>query len=297
MLPTTDFFGHEVTRLIIGDNPFNGHSYITDVITQEELLAYHTEERIIEALFTTQQAGFNTLLPLGDPFILRTLQHFSQRGGRLQAIFQPYTAIGLELNLRMMKDTNAIGAYHQGTTTDFLFENGQTDTIRQNLKILRESGLPVGLGTHRPDVIELAESENWDVDFYVACLQNARRGREGEQSGFITGKTKQGLRFFPEDRPIMLDLIAKVDKPCIAFKIFAGGQIFYGHSPEEIPDVVRNVYREVFSKLKPSDIAAVGVYQGTKDQIGENARLFREVMQEMSLSPAAVNSQSDVKEG
>ena len=64
MLPTTDFFGHEVTRLIIGDNPFNGHSYITDVITQEELLAYHTEERIIEALFTEQQAGFNTLLPL-----------------------------------------------------------------------------------------------------------------------------------------------------------------------------------------------------------------------------------------
>ena len=95
----------------------------------------------------------------------------------------------------------------------------------------------------------------------------------------------------------MLDLIAKVDKPCIAFKIFAGGQIFYGHSPEEIPDVVRNVYREVFSKLKPSDIAAVGVYQGTKDQIGENARLFREVMQEMSLSSTAVNSQSDVKEG
>lgn len=29
---TVNFFGHQVTKLIIGDNPMNGHSYIEDVI-------------------------------------------------------------------------------------------------------------------------------------------------------------------------------------------------------------------------------------------------------------------------
>ena len=28
MIPSVDFFGTQVTRLILGDNPFNGHSYI-----------------------------------------------------------------------------------------------------------------------------------------------------------------------------------------------------------------------------------------------------------------------------
>jgi hypothetical protein len=31
MLATVDFFGSQISRLILGDNPFNGHSYIVYV--------------------------------------------------------------------------------------------------------------------------------------------------------------------------------------------------------------------------------------------------------------------------
>ena len=80
----------------------------------------------------------------------------------------------------------------------------------------------------------------------------------------------------------MLDTITTLGKPCIAFKIFAGGQIFTGSDTSEIPGVIRSAYREVFSKIKPGDIAAVGVYQGKKDQIGENAALFLETMRSIA---------------
>ena len=35
-----NFFGHEVTKLIVGDNPFNGHSYITDRVPGAEMKSY-----------------------------------------------------------------------------------------------------------------------------------------------------------------------------------------------------------------------------------------------------------------
>ena len=38
-----DFFGHQVSKLIVGDNPFNGHSYITEYISKEEMINFHTE--------------------------------------------------------------------------------------------------------------------------------------------------------------------------------------------------------------------------------------------------------------
>ena len=277
-MQTTNFCGHEITRLILGDNPFNGYTYIADDLPADELLDYHTEENMIASFMEAERCGINTMVPMADPFVMRTLRHYQQRGGTMNLIFQPYMAVDLGMNINMMKKVNPIGIYHQGTTTDNLYEAGKVDQIKENLKKIRESGVLVGLGTHRPDVIELAEEEGWDVDFYMACLQNARLSRKGVPGSYITGPTKQDLLFFPEDRAIMLDLISRVSKPCIAFKIFAGGQVFHGKPESETPNIIKEVYREVFSKLKPYDVAAIGVYQGRKNQIAENVRLFEEAM-------------------
>lgn len=141
---------------------------------------------------------------------------------------------------------------------------------------MKELGVPVGLGTHYPDMIERCEEEDWGADFYMACMQNARRGRKGEQSGFITGKTKAHIRFFPEDRPIMLETLKKVEKPVIAFKIFAGGQMFVNKTEEEVNGLLKGVYEEVFSALKPNDIAAMGVFQRDNDQITQNIKMYEE---------------------
>ena len=64
----------------------------------------------------------------------------------------------------------------------------------------------------------------------MACLQNTRK-RGGEASTTVTGKTRKDIEFYPEDRPEMLKVIASVPTPVIAYKIFAGGQIFRGRTP------------------------------------------------------------------
>ena len=115
-------------------------------------------------------------------------------------------------------------------------------------------------------------------------MQNARKGREGEPSGFITGKSKSKLIFYPEDRPVMLETLKKVEKPIIAFKIFAGGQMFLGKSEEEKKQLIKGAYNEVFTALKPNDIAAVGVFQRDSDQIKQNADLLDEWYKEKESS-------------
>ena len=278
-----DFFGHKVSKLIVGDNPINGHSYIESVCTGKEMKEWYTAERIKEAMWRMEENGYNTMLPLADPFMIRVLQEYRREGGKMQFIFQPFMPMDQDVSIRDMMTLEPIGIYHQGTTTDFLYESGRCEEIRKMIEKYRVMGIPVGLGTHRPDVIELCEKEEWDVDFYLACMHNARRNREGEPSGFLTGKTKEALQFYAADRPIMLDTLKKVDKPIIAFKLFAGGQMFLGATEEQKRAFIKGAYEEVFSALKPNDLGAIGVFQKNSDQITENAELFDEWAKERGL--------------
>lgn len=276
MLPTADFFGTPVSRLILGDNPINGHSYIPDVITGDEMMDYFTAQRVVEALFAAEKLGYNTCLPLASGFMLRVIRQYRNEGGRMHWIFQPFPAVTLEVNVRQMAACDPLAVYHQGTTTDGLVEAGQVNVLRDNLKKLRELGKPVGLGTHVPETILRAEEEDWGVDFYMACLHNTRK-RGGEASSFLTGKRKH-IRFCNEDRSLMLRVIRQIPKPCIAFKVLAGGQLFYDKAPGEYPAVIEEAFRETFEGVKPSDFAAVGFFQRDEDQLGQNAGIAEKVL-------------------
>ena len=279
-----NFFGHEVSKLIIGDNPISGHSYIKRYISDQEMIDYHTTENILKTLFTMEKYGYNTMLPLADPFMIRILKEYEMSGGKLKYIFQPYMPMDQEVSMRQMMSLNGtIGIYHQGTTTDYLFETNQTEEIKERIKLYRTMGVPVGLGSHRPPHIEICEREEWDIDFYMACMYNSRRNREGEKSGFLTGKDKIGVLFHENDRPYMLDVLKDITKPIIAFKIFAGGQMFIGKTPEEKKALIKDAYNTIFTSLKPDDFAAVGVFQRDFDQLKENLEIYDEWYSEVNL--------------
>ena len=278
MIPTVDFFGTPVSRLFLGDNPVNGHSYIPDLCSGEEMMNYFTAQRVVEALFAAEKLGYTTCLPLAIDFMLRVIRQYRNEGGRINWIFQPYPAVDIEVNVRQMMACDPIAVYHQGTTTDGLCEAGKVDVLRDNIKKLKALGKPVGLGTHVPETILRSEEEDWGVDFYMACLHNTRK-RGPEASSFITGKIKH-LKFFMEDREAMFKVIRQVQKPCIAFKVLGGGQMFYGKTPAEIPGVGEAAFRETFANIKPTDLATVGFFQRDQDQLRENAEIVRRVLAE-----------------
>jgi hypothetical protein len=275
-IPTVDFFGNQVSRLFLGDNPVNGHSYIPEIHTCGEMMDYFTAENVVKAFFEAEKLGYTTCLPLANGFMTRVIRQYRNEGGKMNWIFQPFPAIPVATNVRQMMACDPIATYHQGTTTDCLCEAGQFDVLRDNIRKLKELGKPVGLGTHVPETILRSEDEDWGVDFYMACLHNSRK-RGGEPSSFITGKTKH-MKFFMEDRPLMFKVIQQVQKPCIAFKVLAGGQMFYDKTPDEIPGVIESAFRETFANIKPTDLACVGFFQRDKDQLRENAEIAQRVL-------------------
>ena len=273
-----DFFGHKVSKLIVGDNPYNGWSYIPEVTPGAEMRNFYTESQILSDMEKMEELGINTMLPLADPFIIRVLQHYRANGGKMNFIFQTYGGMltSFDVSLRLMMEVQPIGIYLSGTAVDVRHETGRNNETQDFLAAIRRTGVRVGLGTHRPDVIETCEREGWDIDFYMACMYNGRRNREGQESGFITGKSKSGLTFYPEDRPIMLNTLKDVKKPIIAFKIFAGGQMFIDKADDERRALIRDSYDTIFSALKPDDFAAMGIFQKNFDQLTENVNILNE---------------------
>ena len=277
-----DFFGSKVSKLIVGDNPFNGHSYITQFISKEEMIDYHTEDKILEAMHKMEELGINTMLPLADPFIIRILTHYRANGGKMNFIFQTYAPMmtcheTADISFNQMMAVDPIGVYISGTFTDVRFETGRKKEITDMIANCRKFDIPLGIGTHHPELIELSEKENWDIDFYMACMYNLRNGREGEESGFITGKNKSSIHpIIPGDRAIMLNTLQNVQKPIIAFKIFAGGQMLVEKTETERRALIKDTYNTVFNSLKPNDFATIGIFQKHHDQLTENVSVFNE---------------------
>ncbi|MCL2814995.1 MAG: hypothetical protein FWD23_10385 [Oscillospiraceae bacterium] len=273
-----DFFGTQITSMIIGDNPVSGHSYIHDIIPGADMKSYYTEEKIVELYFECERCGFDTILPLAMPEILKALKKYRSMGGKLNIIFQPYNPTPLEQNLDEMMELSPLATYHQGTVADMLIENGDMDTLHKNIELIKKTGMPTGLATHVPQHALRSEEENWGVDFYMTCLYNLRRGRRGEPSGFVTGKTKIDIEFYPEDRFEMFAAIQKIQKPCIAYKFLAGGNIFREQPQEKYEEIFERYTKETYENIKPGDMTCIGVFQRDFNQLAMDARAFEKAV-------------------
>ena len=278
MLPTVDFFGTRVTRMIIGDNPFHANSYIPDIHPGAEMLEYYNEENVLKALDHAWECGYNTVLALGSDFMLEVLRKHRKKGGQMNIIFQTYPPADFYENVKKLVEFEPLGIYHQGTTFDELYENENFDEIRKRLQFIRSFGIKAAIGTHVPERALHAEAESWGADFYVLCLHNTRIRGYARQSSFITGKPKE-LIFHAEDRAVMFDAIRRIPKPVIAFKIFSGGQMFRGKNPEEVKQAAFHAIEETYQNIKDTDLCAIGVFQKAGDHLMENAQSVRRVLE------------------
>ena len=125
---------------------------------------------------------------------------------------------------------------------DSLCGRGDYESVRRQLDLIRELGLPAGCAAHNPQYLLEIERQSWAPDFYMVCLHNIP-GYKGKLN--VAGDEK----FVPGDRKIALDVIASLPRPCFAYKILAAGRL----NPRE-------AFKEVFSRIKSSDGVAVGMF-------------------------------------
>lgn len=270
MLPTIDLAGHKVTRLICGGNPLSGFSHVSSELSQE-MIEYYDMPRIQALWEECRRQGINTIQTRGDRHQMRAYLEHRQHGGRLHWIAQVASEFtSHEHNIAEIARYKPIAMYHHGTHTDNSWHSGRIDAIHDVVRMIHDQGLPAGVGTHIPEVVEYIEEKGWNPDFYMCCFYNLARGYKAAPATDRNAYASD--RFPPEDPPRMAAVMRQVAKPCLGFKILAAGRNC------ATPEATRRAFQLAYDHIKPTDAVVVGMFQKHKNEVAENAGLAREIL-------------------
>jgi hypothetical protein len=257
-LPSVDFCGLNVSRLIIGANPYGGYSHQTSERDQA-MVSYYTPERIIETWERAEAAGINTMITNNEtPHVMEATRQYLSSGGRLQWIAQLNNRgfARMEDAVDAAVEVGARGVYFHGGIIDGLFAQRDESTLRSWVRHVQSCGLPAAVAAHAPAAHDWVDSLDL-VDFHVVCFFNCGSLHDGE-----------GHMFRLADVPAATACIQRLTKPCIGYKIMGSGRLDPTMALEH-----------AFESIKPGDVVNVGMHRGDHDDMVEvNAAIVRQVL-------------------
>jgi len=259
MLPTVDFCGIKVTRLVIGANPFGGYSHQSPE-RDRAMREYHTVERIKETWARAEAAGINAMVTNNEtPHVLQAVREYRRGGGALQWIAQVNRRAKPDMG-PAVQEAAEIGCkaiYFHGAQVDDLYSRRDGETLRRWCETVRAHGIPVGVAGHATETHRWVDSLNL-VDFHTVCFFNCGSLHDGK-----------GERFRLRDVGPAAETIRAIRKPCIAYKIMGAGRI----DPKMALEFA-------LTNIKPTDVVNVGMFRGDKDNmVEENAAMVREILE------------------
>jgi hypothetical protein len=267
-LPTVKLGKYDITRLIIGSNPFNGYSYGIPVLDRH-MREWYTPEKVVEVLKSAESQGINTHQFSYQPGAVPAWQRYQAAGGRMQWLILGGGEMKDKFELiPEVAKLKPMAIVHHGGVTDQRFAAGEHAKVREFLKRVRDTGVMVGMSTHNPANIEYVEERGWDIDFYMACFYRISRPKE-EIRKLLGGELPLGTVFLDGDPARMCRVIRQTRKTCLGFKILGAGRMAEGR------DGLEHAFRFAFENIKPGDAVIVGMYPRFKDEVKENAAMAR----------------------
>jgi hypothetical protein len=223
----------KISRMMLGGNLVSGFMHCRDLQYVPQLFrAYVTEEKIFETFRVCEEHGVNTVFESGGAFVHR---YNRERGGHMQIIPSVHPAVGqkekeLRDEIKQMVDGGVPALYVWGVAADKLVRDGQIGLIAKAVEIIKEHGLPAGVGGHSLQVPMACEKARVPCDFYVKTLHtdnypSAVRKELRKDFMWLEG----GPGFYDNMWCIQAEetvaFMKTVKKPWIAFKVLAAGAI------------------------------------------------------------------------
>jgi hypothetical protein len=245
-LPTVRLGKLEVSRLVLGSNPFWGYSHKSAAL-DEEMRRHHTDERIVQILDEAAACGLTAVASPPDERWRKLWARYRGEGGRLPIwISQCHGApeqMMQEIDRSVQAGAGAV--FIQGLRVEEQFGKGRFDTLRAWIEHIREAGLPAGAAAHWPEVHPELERRGLPIDFYYQCFYNASRSDD-----YSAAEREKAVR-----------TIARLDKPVIAYKILGAGRLAAAEG-----------FEYAFNHIRRKDGVCVGIYaRNAIDQIRQNA--------------------------
>jgi hypothetical protein len=245
-LPTVRLGTLEVSRLILGSNPFWGYSHKSAQL-DEEMRRHYTDERIIQILDEAAECGLTALASPPDERWVNIWARYLEKGGRLKTWISQCHGNPEQMHEEIDRSIKA-GAkaiFIQGLRVEEQFGQGNFDVLRSWIKQIKEAGLPAGAAAHWPEVHPELERRKFPTDFYYQCFYNVSKSSD----------------YSAAERERALDTIKELKKPVIAYKILAAGRLPASEG-----------FEFAFNHIARKDGVCVGIYaQKAIDQIRQNA--------------------------
>ncbi|MGE5571055.1 MAG: twin-arginine translocation signal domain-containing protein [Rhodospirillales bacterium] len=257
-VPKVKFGKYELSRFMIGSNPFNGTAHFNRTL-DGVMREWYRSGKVVEVMRRCEGFGINCYNYVHAPRLYAAWEHYAAEGGKMHIVAQAYQDDPTE----MVKALKPAGVWVIGERVDTAWRRNQLNTIRDYCKKLRDLGVEmVGVGSHIPEVLALVEEQGWDVDFYAGCVYNRRRTQE-ELQRLMSGELPEQIQevYLQGDPPRMYRVFRQTKKPCVAFKILAAGRV----------SNVEAAFKLAFESIKPIDLVCVGLFPYLKDEVKENA--------------------------
>jgi hypothetical protein len=268
-LPTVKFQGKDITRLIIGSNPFYGYSH-TNSLLDRFMREYMTQDQRIQILKSAERAGINTWqVHYNDPTIA-DWKRYRDEGGTMNVLL--LADFELMKNWKLLPEVakmKPIGIGHHGNRTDERFRAGQMNIVHDFVNAVHDAGVPAGVSMHNPAVLAWIEEHGWNVDYYMTCLYRVSRTADETRDEF--GEAPLGEAFMERDPERMTAAVRSTKKTCFAFKLLGAGR------NTGRPERVEAAFRFALTNIKPQDAVIVGMCPRFTDEVGENAALVRKI--------------------
>jgi hypothetical protein len=266
-VPKMKFGGAEISRLVMGSNPMYGFAHYNNNLGMA-MRDWYTPDQVCEVLHRANSYGINAFNFVNVERSPQDLARFEAEGGQAHLIAQ---VMAKDDAAAMVKDLKPLALQRRGEEIDAAFRNGTMASEREWCKKARDLGVLVGVGTHKPEVIEMVESQGWDIDFYSGCVYNRTRSPE-EWRKVLNGELPEMPNdiYIQSDPARMYKVMRQTSKTCFAFKILAAGRI---------PDNgVEQAFRTAYASIKPHDGVYVGMFPRIKDEVRENAEIVHRIL-------------------
>ncbi len=266
-IPKMKFGSVEISRLVLGVNPLYGFAHYNNNFGSA-MREWYTQDRVCEALHRASSFGINAFNYVNVKRAAEDWARFQDEGGKMHLIIQ---VSGGDDAAALVRDFKPLALQRRGEEIDVAYRNGTMASEREWCKRARDLGVLVGVGTHKPEVIELVEEQGWDIDFYSGCVYNRTRTEE-EWKHIFNGELLEMPQdiYLQSDPPRMYKVMRQTRKTCFAFKILAAGRI--------ADNGIAKAFHTAYSSIKPNDGVYVGVFPRDKDEIKEDAEIVHGIL-------------------
>lgn len=223
-LPQGQIGNQEFSRLMMGGNLIAGWSHARDLSYVSTLMRrYNSPSKIRQTLELGETRGITAINTWVMDDNSQIFEHW-KAGGKMKWFAQARLDAGGGFSqIQRAMDEGAVGIHLTGDAAESLLDQGKFEKVGETVQFIKGQKRIAGVAAHDLRVIVACEQSRLNVDFYQKTLHTHEyyTAPRPDDSGAVGAHDNSWCK----DPQAVIDFMAGVKKPWIAFKILAAGAI------------------------------------------------------------------------